>query len=372
MAPSDPTPELPATMSAVVCHGPRDYRLESVPVPRAGADDVVIRVEGCGVCAGDVKCFLGAAMFWEGPKGPYVRTPVIAGHEFVGRVVEIGDRAAAKHGLKPGDRVVSEQIVPCWECRYCRGGRYWMCERNLIYGFQPEVHGGMAEYMRFPAGALIHRVPDELSIEAAVMIEPLACSIHAVQRAGIELGDTVVVAGCGPLGLGMIGAARLKSPGRLVAIDLHPGRLALAQRMGADLLLNPTEVDAVAAVRDLTDGYGCDVYVEASGHPSAVTQGLEMIRKLGTFVEFGVFAQPTSVDWSIIGDRKELNVLGAHLGPYCYPLAIDYVQRGLIDVAPLVTHEYPLDRFAEAFAAMHAGADAAGRDAIKVVLRPGD
>lgn len=368
MQPADEA--LPATMRAVVCHGPRDYRLEELPTPRAGPGEVVIRVEACGVCAGDVKCYAGAAMFWEGAKGPWVQPPVVAGHEFVGRVVELGPGAAERCGLEVGDRAISEQIVPCWRCRLCRSGRYWMCERHHLYGFQSYLNGGMAEYMRFPSDAINYRVPDGLPLEAAVMVEPLACSIHAVQRADIQLGDVVVVAGCGPLGLGMIGAARLRGPGRLIALDLKPARLELAREMGADLTLNPGEVDVIGAVRDLTDGYGCDVYVEAAGYPSAVTQGLEMVRKLGTFVEFGVFAEPTTVDWSIIGDRKELDVRGAHLGPYCYPLAIDYLQRGLIDAGRLVTHRLPLESFEEALEAMHAGHDSSGRDAVKVVLTP--
>lgn len=362
--------EIPSTMRAVVCHGPEDYRLEEVPTPRAGPGEVIVRVEACGVCASDVKCHIGAAMFWEGPKGPWVIPPVVAGHEFIGRVVELGDGAAEKHGLKIGDRAISEQIVPCWKCRFCQSGRYWMCERHYLYGFQSELNGGMAEYMRYPAAGLTYRVPDELSLEAAVVIEPLACSIHAVQRADIQMGDVVVVAGCGPLGLGMIATARLRGPGKLVALDLRPNRLELAREMGADLALNPGEIDVVDAVRELTDGYGCDVYVEATGYPKAVTQGLEMIRKLGTFVEFGVFAQPTTVDWSIIGDRKELDVRGAHLGPYCYPLAIDYQVRGLVDGGRMVTHRYSLEQFEEAFETMHAGQDPSGRDAIKVILTP--
>ena len=361
--------DIPATMRAVVSYGPEDYRLEELPTPRAGPGEVVIKVEACGVCASDIKCYTGAAMFWGGEQ-PWVRPPVVAGHEFIGRVVELGAGAAEKSGLKVGDRTISEQIVPCWECRFCRSGRYWMCERHYLYGFQRELNGGMAEYMRFPAGALNYRVPDELSLEASVVLEPLACSIHAVQRAEIQLGDVVVVAGCGPLGLGMIAAARLRGPGALVALDLKANRLELARQMGADVTLNPAETDVVAAVKAMTGGYGCDTYVEATGHPTAVVQGLQMIRKLGTFVEFGVFGQPTTVDWSIIGDRKELNIHGSHLGPYCYLLAIDYQARGLIAGGRLVTHKYPLEQFAEAFETMHAGHDPAGRDAIKVILTP--
>ena len=310
-------------------------------------------------------------MFWGGSGFTrYVRPPFVPGHEFVGRVVELGPGAGERCGLKIGDRAISEQIVPCGKCRFCTSGRYWMCERHYLYGFQGETNGGMAEYMRFPIEGRNYRVPDEFSLETSAALEPLACSIHAVQRADPQLGDVVVVSGCGPLGLGMIATARLRNPGKLVALDLNPSRLELARQMGADVTINPGEVDAVAEVKGLTEGYGCDVYIEATGYPASVIQGLDMIRKLGTFVEFGVFAQPTTVDWSVIGDRKALDIRGAHLSPYCYPLAIDYQRRGLIDAGRLVTHRYPLERFAEAFETMHVGHDSAGNASIKVILTP--
>lgn len=358
--------KLPPTMRAVVCHGPGDYRLEEVPTPFAGPGEVVIRVEACGICASDGKCYSGAPLFWgDAYRAGYVETPVIAGHEFVGIVAQLGEGAAERTGLAVGDRATSEQILPCWECRYCRRGQYWMCQVHNIYDFKRLAPGGMAEYVRFPAGALNYRVPAEVSPRHGALIEPLACSIHAVQRANIELGDVVVVAGAGTLGLGMIGAARLKSPGLLVAVDLSDDRLAIARCLGADLCLNPAKEDVLRRVRDLTEGYGCDVYIEATGHPKAVEQGLHMIRKLGTFVEFSVMREPVTVDWTIIGDTKELNIHGAHLGPYCYPLAIDYIRRGLISVDPIVTHELPLEAY-------RAGLEKvlSGRESIKVLLRP--
>ena len=133
--------------------------------------------------------------------------------------------------------------------------------------------------------------------------------------------------------------------GLLIALDLKPKRLELALQLGADLAINVAEEDAVAKVMELSDGYGLDVYIEATGAGPAVPQGLQMLRKLGTFVEFSVHAGPVAVDWSVIGDVKELNIHGAHLGPYSYPLAIQYLRDGTIDGASLVTHRYPLEQF---------------------------
>lgn len=358
---------LPRTMRAVRCHGPEDYRLDEVPVPVPGPGEVVIRLEACGICASDVKCFSGAPLFWGDANRPaYVQPPVTAGHELIGTVVALGEGAAEKYGLQLGDRAISEQIVPCWRCRYCRTGTYWLCAVNRIYGFRQAVPGGMAEYMLFPADALNYRVPADLPVEKAVLIEPLACSMHAVDRGQIGFGDVVAVAGMGPLGLGMIACARLRNPGCLIAVDLNPARLEVAKRLGADITLQPGAVDPVQEIHDLTEGYGCDVFIEATGHPEAVNMGLLAIRKGGRFVEFSVMKEPTTTDWTLIGDQKELTIYGAHLGPYCYPKVIDYLHRGLLCVDGIVTHCLPLEDFLNGFLMVRDG-----RQSIKVLLRPG-
>jgi threonine dehydrogenase-like Zn-dependent dehydrogenase len=198
------------------------------------------------------------------------------------------------------------------------------------------------------------------------MIEPLACSIHAVERAQIEIGDVVVIAGAGTLGLGMIGAARLRSPSTLVSLDLLDYRLEIAEELGADVTINPSREDPIERVLSLTDGYGCDVYIEATGHPQAVVQGLHMIKKLGTFVEFSLLKEPVTADWTIIGDSKELNVHGAHLSPFTFPISIDLISRELVDIDRIVTHVLPLDRYREAFDMV-----ARSKDSVKVLLHPG-
>jgi erythritol/L-threitol dehydrogenase len=357
---------LPTTMQAVVCYGPEDYRLEERPVPEPGPGEVVVRVKSAAICASDLKCYLGAALFWgDADREGYCQPPVIPGHEFVGQIVALGEGAGQKYGLQLGDIAISEQIVPCWECRFCRRGQYWMCPNGSVYGFRQNAFGALAEYMRFPANALNYRVPDAVPLAHAAYIEPLACAIHAVERADIHFGDVVVVAGAGPLGLGMVAAARLKHPGLLISLDLKDHRLAVAQACGADLGLNPNKVDVVAEVRKLSGGDGCDIYIEATGQPSGVQQGLQMIRRLGTFVEFSVLREPFTVDWTIIGDTKELDIRGSHLGPYCYPIAMDMLAKGLLPMDQIITHRLPLSSY-------QAGIDlvASGDASIKVTLEP--
>ncbi len=344
------------TMRAVVTHGPRDYRVEDVPVPAVGPGEVLIEVDAVGICASDMKCFLGGALFWGADGKPgYVEAPCIAGHEYAGRVVQLGEGAAERHKVALGDRVVAEQIVPCGECRFCRRGEYWMCQPHHIFGFKRYLNGGMAKFNLFPANARIHPVPESLSAGEAAYIEPLACAWHAVDRGEIKPGDTVVVCGVGNIGLCMLQVAKLREPGQLIALDTKPYRLDLARQFGADVAIDVTQQDAVQQVRDLTDGYGCDVYIEASGNPAGVVQGLEMIRKLGTFVEFSVFNEPATVNWTIVGDSKELNIHGSHLGPFCYPPAIAALANGQVDVKPLLADAYPIEEFERAMQASLSG-----------------
>ena len=335
-------------MKAVVVHGPRDYRLEQKPIPKPGPGELLMRVEAVGICASDYKAWSGAPKYWgDDSREQLIQTGITPGHEFAGVVVEAGPGGLEHHGVAIGERVTAEQIVPRGNDRFIQRGQYWMAEDTTIFGLRV-FDGAMAEYMLLPLEARVHRVPDGIRPEHAAFAEPLACSLHGVERAGISFEDTVVVAGCGPIGLGMIVGAKAKSPMRVIALDMSNDKLDLALRCGADLALNPGEVDVIAAVRDLTGGYGADVYMEATGHPSAVVQGLEMLRKLGTFVEFSVFGEPVTVDWSIIGDDKELDVLGAHLGPYAWPPALRMIGEGRLPLEDICTHQFPLEEFERA------------------------
>lgn len=351
------------TMSALVMHAPGDFRLEKVPVPVIGEGEVLIRVLGAGICAGDVKTLHGGIRIWgTSEKDRYIEAPCIGGHEFYGEVVEVGDGV---EGVRPGDHMISEQIVPCGECVYCLAGDYWMCRRSDVYGFKRHTQGGFAEFMKFHRRGRNHRLPADLPLEKALLTEPYACSMHAVERAGIRHRDVVVVSGLGCIGLGMVSVAARLSPRLLIGLDLRENRLEAAKRFGADVVINPLKGDALAAVHDLTGGYGCDVFIEASGSESSVRQGLAMIRNLGRFVQFGVFPAAISADWNIIGDVKEIDLLGSHLGPYCYPPVIKGLADGSMASAGVVSHRFPLDQWEKAFETAEKDASA-----IKVALVP--
>ncbi|MGI6020338.1 MAG: alcohol dehydrogenase catalytic domain-containing protein [Lachnospiraceae bacterium] len=355
---------IPKTMKALVAYGQNEYRLETeFPVPEIDDEQILIKTEACGICAGDVKAQHGAAKFWGDANQPaWVKPPFIPGHEFIGEVVAVG--AKSPHGVEVGDRVTVEQIAPCGECRYCKSGKYWMCQKHDIYGFQSNVNGGMAEYVRVNKSGLVYKVPKDLPMEKAILVEPYACAKHCIDRAQITYDDVVVISGAGPLGLGMLGAARLSNPKKLIVLDLKKERLDKALEFGADLVFNPMECDVVEEIKKITDGYGCDIYVEATGAPASVIQGLNMVRKLGRFIEFSVFGSETTVDWSIIGDTKELDLLGAHLSPYCFPTVIDWINEGKLPTEGVTSHVFSIDDWQEAF-------EVAGKGdgSMKVVLK---
>ena len=322
---------IPKTMKALVAYSKDDYRLElEYPTPECGPDDIIIKTEACGVCAGDLKCKHGAAMFWGDDVQPsWVKPPFIPGHEFFGRIVQMGENVT---GYELGDRITADQIVPCGKCRFCKDGHYWMCQPHDMLGYQYYNNGGMAEYVRYPKTCVISRVPDEMSLEQAALIE-----------------DVVVISGAGTLGLGMITYARMKNPKLLIVLDMQQNRLDKAKEFGADLVFNPGECDIDKEIKALTDGYGCDIYIEATGNPASVIQGLTIIRKLGTFVEFSVFGKETTADWSIIGDRKELNILGSHLSPYAYPFVIENMLKGNLKTDGVVSHIFKIEEWEKAF-----------------------
>lgn len=338
----------PKTMKALVAYSKDDYRFETeYPVPECGPDDIIIKTEACGICAGDLKCSHGAAMFWGDELQPsWVKPPFIPGHEFYGKIVQMGENV---EGYELGERITADQIVPCGKCKFCKDGHYWMCQPHDMFGFHSYNNGGMAEYVRYPKRSVISRIPEEMTMEQAVLVEPYGCSKHAVDRANITNEDVVVISGAGTLGLGMITYARMKNPKLLIVLDMQKNRLEKALEMGADMVFNPGECDIDKEIKALTGDYGCDIYIEATGNPASVIQGLTIIRKLGTFVEFSVFGKETTVDWSIIGDRKELDILGAHLSPYAYPFVIENMLKGTLKTDGVVTSVFALEDWEKAF-----------------------
>ncbi len=345
-------------MKAAINHGPGDLRLEEVNIPIASEGEVLAKVLAVGICGSDVKCYQGT--------NP-VPTPVIPGHEFCAQVVELGKSSKEKNRLDVGDRVASEQIIPCNQCYYCKRGLYWLCQNNHVYGFSKiYAEGAMAEYIKLPSNSINHKLPQDMSIHAGALIEPLACAIHGVERAKILFGDIVVISGAGTIGLLMVQLAKMKNPKKIIVLDIKDDRLKLAKKFGADVIINlqNKELEPDEIIKDISNGIGCDVYIEASGNPDSIGLGLNMLRKQGRFLVFGVYSHPSSINWRVISDQKELDVFGSSLSPFCYPIAIDFLHKGLVSIEGIVTHVFKLEEINRAFQV------AMTSQAIKVLIEP--
>ena len=331
-------------------------RLVRRPRPEPGIGEVLVRVDAVGICGSDVELVAG------GRDPGFCRLPVVPGHEWAGTVVAHGsdvDRAR----LPLGASVAVEGHCYCGRCPPCLIGQTQRCERYDEFGFMRD--GGYAALVAARAD-LCHPF-HTLSPEEAALTEPTACALHAVERARVPRGAAAVVVGAGPVGLLAAGLLRVAGARPVLVVDPRPvGRLARA--MGADRFLAASAGDALAAVIEATDDHGADVVVEAAGTPDAVTAALAMTRRGGTLALLGIAgtrspsALPT--DALVFGDvRVE--------GVFAYPSAVfaralDLLERGLLDVGPLITHCLPLSEVERALELVRDRAEGVG----KVVLRP--
>jgi threonine dehydrogenase-like Zn-dependent dehydrogenase len=349
-------------MKAVVSYAPYDNRYEDWEKPAAGAGEIVLKVKGCGICAGDVKAYHGGIRIWgTSEENRYIEAPCIGGHEFIGEVVTIGEGVT---DVALGDWLVSEQIIPCGECAFCKNGTYWMCTRSAVFGFKQYANGGFAEYVKLDKNCINHKVPKDFTLEQAVLIEPIACGMHAVERAQIQHTDVVVIAGLGAIGTSMVNLVNLKLPQLVIGIDVRENRLEMGKQYGADVVLNPLECDVEEEIKKRTNGLGCDVYIEASGSSRSVAQGLNSLKNHGRYIQMGVFAEEVKADWNIIGDGKELTIIGSHLSGRTYHAVIKGIAAGEIRTEGLISHQFPLSDWKAAFEKTES------IDAMKIMLIP--
>ncbi|MBI4012762.1 MAG: alcohol dehydrogenase catalytic domain-containing protein [Candidatus Rokubacteria bacterium] len=307
--------------------------LEDVPVPQVGPWEVLVRVRAVGICGSDQRIYNDV--------NPARRRRFIIGHEIAGDVLEMGDRVRE---VAVGDRVGVEICVGCGICRHCKVGRVNLCEKLEEFGVT--VDGGMTEYVAVPARNL-HLLPPALSYEKAVLADPLACVIRGLEMIHVTFGSWVAILGPGQMGLLATQVVKRILRARVVMVGTRPDRLALARAMGADETVDVTRTDAVAAVRELTDG-GADFVYEAAGTTRALDDAIAMARKGGTVVMLTVHRQvQINLEPAI---RGELHLIGAICYSYReYARALGLLAEARIDVEPLLAHVFPLAQAQEAF-----------------------
>jgi 2-desacetyl-2-hydroxyethyl bacteriochlorophyllide A dehydrogenase len=331
-------------MKAIVktAPGPGNVEVRDVPVPEIEPHEILVRVRGTGICGTDILIY-----DWSYRGRAPVPTPIVLGHEGGGDVVEVG---AQVDNVAPGDRVALDALIGCGTCYYCNQGLTNLCRDWAHLGIS--FDGTYSEYLSIPAIAA-HHVPDSVGWEDAAFVEPLGIVAHALERAPISPGDSVVVVGPGPLGLLALQAARAAGAAQTIVTGLarDRARLDVARRLGADHVVVADEGPAVEQVRDLTGGLGADVVIEAGGTPEAVSQAIAMARGYGQVALVG-FA-PTAEVGPLDIVRNYLKIVGIVGGlPRHAERALRWLESGQVRAAPIVTHRLPLEEAEQGFQLM--------------------
>ena len=315
-----------------------------VPAPQAG--EVIVRVGAAGLCGSDLHIYKWSSGYEWMEK----LMPLVLGHEFAGEVVAAGENAASLLGK----RVVVRHILPCGKCKTCVSGRSYLCQVCRPKALGLRRNGGFAVYAAVPADHCIP-MPDDMSYELGALVQPMVLAANSAARAGVTLGDRVVVFGPGPIGLLTLAAARAAGATELVMIGTagDEERLAIAAKIGATAILNAAERNPVQAVRELFGEDGADVVFEATGAPETVVQGMHMLRPGGTFGVIGIHQKPLVLDLKMFV-RADLTMIGMHEGPVSWERALALVHANADTLKHVITHRYPLEEAEAAFeAALH-------------------
>ncbi len=361
----------PRTCLAMVQTAPRTLEPRELPLPEITADDALLRVEACGICGSDVEQFQGLLP---------VPLPLVPGHEPLGVIERVGERAAARWGVAEGDRVAVETMLACHACDACLAGRYPLCRRRRIYSYlplaePPGLWGAYAEYLYLAPNAIVHKVDATLAPEIAVLFNPLGAGFRwAVEIPGTRPGDTLVVLGPGQRGLASVIAAREAGAGTVIVTGLAADapKLALAREFGADHTIDVEHEDPKRRILELTGGRGADVVVEVTAvSPEPVAQALDYVRPGGTVVLAGVKGMRPVPDF--VSDKivlKEIAVRGA-IGVTAsgYQAAIRLLESRRLPLEKLHTHDFRLRDAAEAIRTL--AGEAPGPRAVHACLLPG-
>ena len=326
-------------MRTAVLVEPTEFALEDRDRPEPGPDDVLVAIRDVGICGSDVH------YYEHGRIGDYVvEDPLVLGHESAGEVVEVGENVT---GLASGDRVALEPGVPCRRCVHCKSGDYHLCE-EVRFMATPPHDGAFTEYVSWPAD-FAYELPETVSTAEGALCEPLSVGIHACRRGGVETGDTVLIAGAGPIGLLVMEAARAAGATDVILTDVVDEKLELAADRGADLTVDVSETDTDAAVEEYTGGVGADVVVEASGTEPSIRSTIDLVRRGGTIVLVGL-ADEAEVPFDVLEViDNEIDVHGSFRYKNTYSAAIDLLADGEVDIEGIVDFESGLEEIDDAF-----------------------
>lgn len=339
-------------MRVAMYYNNKDVRLEEMPTPRIGPEELLVKVWASGICGSDVL------EWYRLPKAP-----LVLGHEIAGEICEVGSDV---RDWKKGDRVFVSHHVPCNMCRYCLAGHHSVCDTLSATNFDP---GGFTECVRVPAINVrngVYRLPDSMSYDEGVFIEPLACVVRGQEHAGWLPGRRVLVIGSGIAGLLHIQLALAAGAARVIAVDVNATRLDAARKLGADITLMPGE-DFVDRLKESNDGRLADLVIVSTGAVSAVGQAFRAVDRGGTILFFAPsdpgahIEMPFNDLW-----RKEVTMTTTYAGsPRDINAAIELISSRRLNVIDMITHRLPLEKTGEGFALV-----AEAKESMKVVIEP--
>ena len=318
--------------------GNKTFAVTDLPTPHAGPGELVLRNQVCGVCGTDVHIYHGE------PGSADVNPPVVLGHEYSGEVVEVGEGVT---GFAVGDHVTVDPNIYCGHCAYCQNGKKQLCPSMEAIGVTRD--GGFAQYSLIPASQAFKLEPT-VPWEAAAMAEPLACCLHGIDLAGIQVGDKVCVVGGGAIGLLMVQLAKLSGASQIVLSEPNEKRRQVGLQLGANAAIDPTRPDAQEAFAQVLGG-GANVVVECVGNVPAVKSAFQFAGKGATVLLFSVPKVDATFDLPLFDVyKKELTIKGSFVNPDTHARAVALINSGKVDFGPIITHRFPLDQLPEAIA----------------------
>ncbi len=336
-------------------NGPNTMSYKEIPMPIAEDSEVVVQIEYCGICGSDLH-------YYEyGRIGDYiVDGEFTLGHEVAGTIVEVG------HGiqdLKVGDRVALEPGVGCGQCEMCKQGKYNLCP-DVVFFATPPVQGALQNYVKHPAN-MCFKLPENVSTKAGALVEPLAVGLHACRQGGVTLGDSVVILGAGCIGLVTLMSAKALGASNIIVVDLFEKRLEFAKKLGANHVINASREDVFQSVKDIFGERGADVVLETAGSAKTIYQTPFLAKHGGTVVLVGISVKSDlTYNFSQIM-AKELTIKSVFRYRNLYPIAINAILNGTIDVEKIVTHEFAFDDVKNAFDTVIANA----QDVVKGIIK---
>ncbi|MGB9787968.1 MAG: zinc-dependent alcohol dehydrogenase family protein [Dictyoglomus turgidum] len=311
----------------------RRISLENLPNPIIEkGDEVIIKVLASGICGTDLHVFSGKA---------YGKDGIIRGHEFSGRVVEVGKETK---GIKVGDLVAVDPNITCGYCYFCKRGEVNLCENLIALGV--DIDGGFAEYCIVPYKQL-YVFSSKISTVEGAMMEPVACALHGIERLNIKSGDVVLIVGGGALGLILLQLAKLSGASKVFLVEKVEWKREIAKELGADVIISPEE-NVVEIIKENNKGRGVDVGIEAVGKGETVRLTLESVRRGGKVLIFGVSSPEDLISISTYDIYfKELTIMGSFVNPFTNSKALSLIEEGKINVKRVVSHEFPIEKIEE-------------------------